>query len=170
MPYNLLRKYPIMFAFGEGVQVSHWMTEKRKKTDNLKAISLFWSEWRDLHSRRLDPESSALPTAPHPDNEWYNIIPLRILQVFFYIFLYFLQNFGYCFASHYSTVVCCFQRSNYNHNAVPIITHYALRITHYELRIKIVPIFCILHFIFLFPPYAAGGRILQWGEYLQTEL
>ena len=48
------------------VQVSHWMTEKRKKTDNLKAISLFWSEWRDLNSRPLAPQSSALPTAPHP--------------------------------------------------------------------------------------------------------
>ena len=27
----------------------------------------FWSEWRDLNSRPLDPQSSALPTAPHPD-------------------------------------------------------------------------------------------------------
>ena len=27
-----------------------------------------WSEWRDLNSRPLDPQSSALPTAPHPDD------------------------------------------------------------------------------------------------------
>ena len=26
-----------------------------------------WSEWRDLNSRPLDPQSSALPTALHPD-------------------------------------------------------------------------------------------------------
>ena len=30
-----------------------------------------WSEWRDLNSRPLDPQSSALPTAPHPDNVCY---------------------------------------------------------------------------------------------------
>lgn len=28
-----------------------------------------WSEWRDLNSRPLDPQSSALPAAPHPDNQ-----------------------------------------------------------------------------------------------------
>ena len=27
----------------------------------------YWSEWRDLNSRPLDPQSSALPTALHPD-------------------------------------------------------------------------------------------------------
>ena len=26
-----------------------------------------WSEWRDLNSRPLDPQSSALPTALHPE-------------------------------------------------------------------------------------------------------
>ena len=31
------------------------------------AQGVFWSEWRDLNSRPLDPQSSALPTAPHPD-------------------------------------------------------------------------------------------------------
>ena len=33
--------------------------------------SVKWSEWRDLNSRPLDPQSSALPTAPHPDNVCY---------------------------------------------------------------------------------------------------
>ena len=39
-----------------------------------------WSEWRDLNSRPLDPQSSALPTAPHPDSERYNITVLLFLQ------------------------------------------------------------------------------------------
>ena len=30
-------------------------------------IIIDWSEWRDLNSRPLDPQSSALPTALHPD-------------------------------------------------------------------------------------------------------
>ena len=30
-------------------------------------IIMDWSEWRDLNSRPLDPQSSALPTALHPD-------------------------------------------------------------------------------------------------------
>ena len=29
-------------------------------------VSTLWSEWRDLNSRPLDPQSSALPAAPHP--------------------------------------------------------------------------------------------------------
>ena len=45
---------------------------KKKKNRNLdthriKITVLIWSEWRDLNSRPLDPQSSALPTAPHPD-------------------------------------------------------------------------------------------------------
>ena len=35
--------------------------------DNVVRIIIVWSEWRDLNSRPLDPQSSALPTAPHPD-------------------------------------------------------------------------------------------------------
>ena len=36
------------------------------KKEHRKSNALFWSEWRDLNSRPLDPQSSALPTAPHP--------------------------------------------------------------------------------------------------------
>ena len=35
--------------------------------DNVVRIIIVWSEWRDLNSRPLDPQSSALPTALHPD-------------------------------------------------------------------------------------------------------
>ena len=33
----------------------------------MRVFLKFWSEWRDLNSRPLDPQSSALPTAPHPE-------------------------------------------------------------------------------------------------------
>ena len=39
---------------------------KIKRTEQ-KLCPFYWSEWRDLNSRPLDPQSSALPTAPHPD-------------------------------------------------------------------------------------------------------
>ena len=40
----------------------------QSKEEYRQAVLLFaWSEWRDLNSRPLDPQSSALPTAPHPD-------------------------------------------------------------------------------------------------------
>ena len=35
--------------------------------DNVVRIIIVWSEWRDLNSRPLDAQSSALPTALHPD-------------------------------------------------------------------------------------------------------
>ena len=39
-----------------------------KKACNHYSYRLFhWSEWRDLNSRPLDPQSSALPTALHPE-------------------------------------------------------------------------------------------------------
>ena len=38
--------------------------KKALKSYDFKAFS--WSEWRDLNSRPLDPQSSALPAAPHP--------------------------------------------------------------------------------------------------------
>ena len=38
--------------------------ERRSKAD----FAPTWSEWRDLNSRPLDPQSSALPTAPHPES------------------------------------------------------------------------------------------------------
>ena len=34
--------------------------------ENSVRIIIDWSEWRDLNSRPLDPQSSALPTALHP--------------------------------------------------------------------------------------------------------
>ena len=41
---------------------------KNKKSWNHFGFRTFnWSEWRDLNSRPLDPQSSALPTALHPD-------------------------------------------------------------------------------------------------------
>ena len=40
---------------------------KRKESGRELRSDSFWSEWRDLNSRPLDPQSSALPTAPHPD-------------------------------------------------------------------------------------------------------
>ena len=46
------------------------LDNKTKKSRNRcvsTASRLFlWSEWRDLNSRPLDPQSSALPAAPHP--------------------------------------------------------------------------------------------------------
>ena len=36
------------------------------KKEHRKSNALFWSEWRDLNSRPLDPQSSALPAALHP--------------------------------------------------------------------------------------------------------
>ncbi len=36
------------------------------KPFSLPCAVFIWSEWRDLNSRPLDPQSSALPTAPHP--------------------------------------------------------------------------------------------------------
>ena len=38
--------------------------QKALKSYDFKAFC--WSEWRDLNSRPLDPQSSALPTALHP--------------------------------------------------------------------------------------------------------
>ncbi len=46
-----------------------------------------WSEWRDLNSRPLDPQSSALPAAPHPDNVVYYTGRFRKMQALFSNFL-----------------------------------------------------------------------------------
>ena len=58
--------------------------KNKQKVPNLSLFGrnsvLFWSEWRDLNSRPLDPQSSALPTALHPD-----IYLLLSLVVSFYI-------------------------------------------------------------------------------------
>ena len=37
------------------------------------SMPYLWSEWRDLNSRPLDPQSSALPTAPHPDMDFLTL-------------------------------------------------------------------------------------------------
>ena len=39
---------------------------KQKSLKPLRFQAFYWSEWRDLNSRPLDPQSSALPTALHP--------------------------------------------------------------------------------------------------------
>ena len=50
-------------------------TQKRKIAENLRfSTILVWSEWRDLNSRPLDPQSSALPTAPHPDIQFCGVL------------------------------------------------------------------------------------------------
>lgn len=40
---------------------------EKASTRELRVEAFNWSEWRDLNSRPLDPQSSALPAAPHPD-------------------------------------------------------------------------------------------------------
>ena len=42
-------------------------SEHTTHLDNVVRIIIVWSEWRDLNSRPLDPQSSALPAALHPD-------------------------------------------------------------------------------------------------------
>ena len=37
----------------------------------------FWSEWGDSNSRHLAPKASALPTALHPDIQFFCMIPCR---------------------------------------------------------------------------------------------
>ena len=37
-----------------------------------------WSEWRDLNSRPLDPQSSALPTALHPDIQFCGLVEVSL--------------------------------------------------------------------------------------------
>ena len=41
--------------------------KKQKQSQTKRFDSVSWSEWRDLNPRPLDPQSSALPTALHPD-------------------------------------------------------------------------------------------------------
>ena len=66
--------------------------EKTKKNRGIKPNGLIlrflrWSEWRDLNSRPLDPQSSALPAAPHPDNVVYYTGRFRKMQALFSNFL-----------------------------------------------------------------------------------
>ena len=57
------------------------------KTAEITRISaVYWSEWRDLNSRPLDPQSSALPAALHPVNVNYNTTASKKKQVFFSFF------------------------------------------------------------------------------------
>ena len=39
---------------------------KTEKPETFRFRAFYWSEWRDLNSRPLDPQSSARPTALHP--------------------------------------------------------------------------------------------------------
>ena len=53
---------------------------KQKVLKPFRFQDFFWSEWRDLNSRPLDPQSSALPTALHPDIcFWRSRVSLYIL-------------------------------------------------------------------------------------------
>ena len=52
---------PLLFAFLKKYNI------KKANHNSIKIAVSLWSEWRDLNSRPLDPQSSALPTAPHPD-------------------------------------------------------------------------------------------------------
>ena len=45
--------------------------EETEKPETLRFQAFYWSEWRDLNSRPLDPQSSALPTALHPDIRFF---------------------------------------------------------------------------------------------------
>lgn len=49
------------------------LQKRRTSTTQMRIEVLVWSEWRDLNSRPLDPQSSALPTAPHPDVAHCNV-------------------------------------------------------------------------------------------------
>ena len=61
-----------------------------KNSSKLLLTAVIWSEWRDLNSRPLDPQSSALPAALHPDasdvlsvsDNYINTYPKK-KQVFF---------------------------------------------------------------------------------------
>ena len=65
---------------------------RKKKNRSIKPKDfilrfLRWSEWRDLNSRPLDPQSSALPAAPHPDNVVYYTGQFRKMQALLSNFL-----------------------------------------------------------------------------------
>ena len=46
--------------------------KKPLKSDDFRG---FWSEWGDSNSRHLAPKASALPTALHPDIQFFCMIP-----------------------------------------------------------------------------------------------
>ena len=56
---------PYRFPLWKDASGAGFFTKKRVRTRI--TFEPFWSEWRDLNSRPLDPQSSALPTAPHPE-------------------------------------------------------------------------------------------------------
>ena len=70
---------------------SRSLLETKKST--ARVLFFVWSEWRDLNSRPLDPQSSALPTAPHPDvflkNTGILSHPKRKINSYFAFFLFF---------------------------------------------------------------------------------
>ena len=76
-------------------------TKKQKVLKPLRFQDFYWSEWRDLNSRPLDPQSSALPTALHPDFSLllscgsqlvYISMPFIKMQAFFRKFLNFFSG------------------------------------------------------------------------------
>ena len=73
------------------------LAEKTEKPETFRFRAFYWSEWRDLNSRPLDPQSSALPTALHPvilfvavpyrSQLCYISMASNKMQAFFLIFL-----------------------------------------------------------------------------------
>ena len=79
-----------------------------KKNRSIQIGCFDWSEWRDLNSRPLDPQSSALPAAPHPDSVVVASATCVIIQdsnwnvnPFFKIF--FIFPAGKCNPLHFSS-------------------------------------------------------------------
>ena len=68
---NICNKLPTRYFFDSeqipNIWASSTLTQKQKVLKPLRFQDFYWSEWRDLNSRPLDPQSSALPTALHPD-------------------------------------------------------------------------------------------------------
>ena len=64
---------------------------KKKPTAYVAMGFLMWSGWRDLNTRPLRPERSALPTAPHPD-WWKSDAKVRINNKFYPIFLLIIEK------------------------------------------------------------------------------
>ena len=73
--------------------------ENRKALKRKRFKAFYWSEWRDLNSRPLDPQSSALPTALHPDFFSSTAFPAADFVILACLFLkcksffHFFQNF-----------------------------------------------------------------------------
>ena len=52
-----------------------WRLEPKTKGNCESSCLLFWSEWSDSNARPREPKSRALPTALHPDIQFFCMIP-----------------------------------------------------------------------------------------------